>query len=261
MVALLVLFLFAAAVFGRLGVWQLDRAVQRGEAAAAARAEDAARQGPVPLAEVLAPQTTFTTGLVGRHVTVTGEFTGEQLVVLGRVHDGREGALILNALAVPQDGGGVAHLAVVRGWVRGPQDPAASELPPSGTVQVTGWLQVGEAAGSPAARSPEPVRSPEAADRPEAADPPESASPSAPVGVDAISPAELVNRWGGPMYTGYLVLDSMEPAQDPAVELLGPPGATSGGLNWQNLAYAVQWWLFGLFAVGLWWRIVRDAAR
>jgi ABC-type nickel/cobalt efflux system permease component RcnA len=31
-----------------------------------------------------------------------------------------------------------------------------------------------------------------------------------------------------------------------------------GGLSWRNLAYALQWWVFALFAAYMWWRMVRD---
>ena len=33
------------------------------------------------------------------------------------------------------------------------------------------------------------------------------------------------------------------------------------GGSWQNLAYTVQWPLFGAFAVYLWWRLLRDAGK
>ena len=87
-----------------------------------------------------------------------------------------------------------------------------------------------------------------------------SAAPEpVPVGqVGAVSPAELVNLWGGPVYTGYLVL--AQPS-GPGVEVLRPPSLPGGGLDLQNLAYALQWWIFGGFAVALWARFVRDEAR
>jgi len=77
--------------------------------------------------------------------------------------------------------------------------------------------------------------------------------------IDAISPAELVNLWGGPIYSGYLVLADARPDQESAITLLEPPTTGGGGgLNLQNLAYALQWWIFGVFAVALWGRMVRD---
>lgn len=29
----------------------------------------------------------------------------------------------------------------------------------------------------------------------------------------------------------------------------------------QNFGYSIQWWLFSAFALGFWWRIVRDGVR
>lgn len=29
----------------------------------------------------------------------------------------------------------------------------------------------------------------------------------------------------------------------------------------QNFGYSIQWWVFSAFALGFWWRIMRDAAR
>src|SRR5690606_30846727 len=111
---------------------------------------------------------------------------------------------------------------------------AGLEPAPSGTVDLVGYLQAGEAAGQ--------EQLPEGQ-------------------VDAISSAELVNRWEGPIYSGYLVLAEIDPAQDPAIGLLPPPTAPGGGLSVQNLAYALQWWIFGGVAVFVWARLVRDEAR
>ena len=38
-----------------------------------------------------------------------------------------------------------------------------------------------------------------------------------------------------------------------------PSGET--GFKWRNAAYALQWWAFALFALYMWWRIVRDEGR
>ncbi len=111
------------------------------------------------------------------------------------------------------------------------QRSAARRPAPSTLV---GWLHVGEAAGATGLPDGQ---------------------------TDAISPAELVNRWGGPIYTGYLVLESVDPGPGPRSGPDGPepvPGA--GGVDWRNLGYALQWWMFGIFAVALWWRMVGDEA-
>jgi len=36
------------------------------------------------------------------------------------------------------------------------------------------------------------------------------------------------------------------------------PPPTESELNWLNLFYAMQWVIFGVFALYLWWRLVRD---
>lgn len=239
MLGLLLVFLAIAVVCTRLGVWQLDRAVERAQINEAARVAQQEQAPATPLGAVLAPQSTFPGDLVGTKVRVTGRFDGETLLVPGRVGPtGDVGYLVLDRFVVTDDGatdggatdgaatdGGV--LPVVRGWVA---DPAAPE-PTTGEVTVQGFLQAGESF--------------ERADLP-------------PGQVAAIAPGQLVNLWGGPAYTGYLVVS--DPV-DAAIELLPPPTLPGAGLNLQNLAYALQWWIFGGFAVLLWSRLVRDEAR
>lgn len=225
MLGLLLVFLAIAAVCARLGVWQLDRAVQRAEINEAARVAQQQDAPATPLGDVLAPRATFPGDLVGTKVEVTGRFDGETLLVPGRIGpEGDVGFLVLDRF-VASDGTGV--LPVVRGWVA---EPAAPD-PAAGEVTLQGFLQAGESF--------------ERADLPEGQ-------------VGAIAPGQLVNLWGGPMYTGYLVVD--EPV-DAGLDRLPPPTLPGGGLNLQNLAYALQWWIFGGFAVLLWSRLVRDEAR
>ncbi len=235
MLGLLIVLLLAAAVCARLGVWQLGRAYERGDQAAARQVAARESAAPVPLAAVLAPQTAFPADLVGRQVVATGRWepTG-QLLVAGRALDGQVGYLVLTPLRVDVATGARAVLPVVRGWVAQPGDPAV--VAPSGTVTVTGYLQVGEGAGE--------------AGRPGGRDLPEGQT-------DAISPAALLNRWDGPIWTGYLVLTA--PAQQGLAQL-PPPTSPGASLNAQNLVYAAQWWIFGGFALALWWRLVRDEA-
>ena len=227
MLVLLVLLLAAAALCARLGAWQLDRAQVHGAAAAERHTAELVAAAAVPLDDVLVPQTTFTGDLVGRKVAVTGTYDADgQLLVTGRAHDGTTGLLVLTPLTTT-DG---AVLPVVRGWVATPAD---ADAPPAGTVDVTGYLQASEQAGTGVADGR----------------------------TDAISSAELLNSWGGPIYTGYLVVSSSDPAQSTTSTLLDPPTKPGAGLNIQNLAYAAQWWIFGAFAVLLWLRLVRDEAR
>lgn len=241
MIGLLLLLLAAAAVCARLGVWQLDRAEIRGHATAEREEAQRIAADPVPLEDVLAPQSTFTGEDLGRKVVVRGRYEADgQLFVADRVNGETPGVLVLTPLRVTDGPDAGAVLPVVRGWI--PQDQADAALadgaaaepaPPGGEVQAVGYLALSEAAGT-----------------------------GAQGGVtDAISSADLLNEWDGPIYTGYLVLATSEPAQGDALTVLDPPAGDTGGLNVQNLAYAAQWWIFGAFAVGLWLRLVRDEAR
>lgn len=251
MIGLLLLFLAAAAVCGRLGVWQLDRAQERGELAAAHAAAELASQGPAGLGTMLAAQTTFPGDLVGRQAWVEGEYESEgQLLVAGRAHDGAEGFLVLTPLRVSDDGtageswaelSGAPILPVVRGWVPADAsgvDTSADALDlaaPQGTVRLTGYLQASEANG---------------------------VQTLPPGQTDSISSAALANVWGGPIYSGYLVVVSSDPEQPAILAQLDRPSIEGGdGLNLQNLFYALQWWIFGAFAVALWLRSVRDEAK
>jgi cytochrome oxidase assembly protein ShyY1 len=111
--------------------------------------------------------------------------------------------------------------------------------PPTGEVTVSGSLP-----------PPEP-----------GADP----GPEPPAGqIRAADTADLVNRWGGPIYN-VLVYDAVgDPGSVGATRLVPvppPPVDQGGGLGLRNAAYAVQWWLFGVFALLLWWKMVRQDAR
>lgn len=216
--ALLALALVFASAFAALGNWQLGRS--RSEAATAPAAT-----GTVRLQELVEPQTAFTGELLGRTVEVTGQLGAPTLRVEGRSLDGEQGAWVLNPLVVRTDDG-TATLPVVRGWV---PDGVLAPAPPGGEVTLTGRLEPSEApTGETAATT-----------------------------VSAVSSADLLNRWGQPIYTGFLVTDVPVPAV--GLTAVPPAPVDDGGFALQNISYALQWWVFALFAVFIWWRLVRDA--
>ncbi|WP_402461683.1 SURF1 family protein [Isoptericola aurantiacus] len=252
MLAILFLLLLAAAVCGRLGVWQIDRAYERANLAAEQEAAEAAAAAPVELGEVLAPQSPFPGELVGHEVAVTGTYEPDgQLLVAGRSLDGVEGYLVLTPLRVSEDGthgaswaslSGAPVLPVVRGWVDSATPGAEALAVPAGEVQVHGWLQASESTSRTGEVPPNPGGPPLTQD---------------------IASSALANTWDGPIYTAYAVLTSSDPAPVPAEEggpALLPRPVLDGGtsVDLQNFFYALQWWVFGLFAVALWVRLVRD---
>jgi len=244
MLLLLLVILAIAALFIRLGAWQLDRAALRG--AAAARETEAARltADPIPLDQALRVGQDFSTDQQVRKVTVSGEFR-EQVLVPDRLVDGAPATLVVTSLWISDGPDAGAMIPVLRGWVAPgdvvesggvlrPVSAAVGEtlaMPP-GHVTVVGFLTDSEQAVG-------------------------GAFPGGAVG--AISTGQLTNLWGGPTFTGFIVRsDSQPPSSLPAV----PPPSYSQqtGMNLQNLAYAGEWFLFGGFALFLWWRIVREDA-
>lgn len=227
--ALLALVLALCAAFGWLGSWQLGVARDKG-AEAAARATRS--RPPVPVEQVLQPQRGFPAEADSRRVTATGSYdAGRHVLVTGRLQRGRPGWWVVTALRT--DGG--AHLPVVRGWVAAPDDGSAlASAVPSGPVALTGVLQPDE--------------------------PPTDRAAELPVGQLAqLDAADLVNRWGAPIFNGYLVLtDEQGAVTAPQPERVPPPTYVPQGIAWRNAAYAVQWWVFAGFALVLWWKMVRQ---
>jgi len=140
-----------------------------------------------------------------------------------------------------------ARLAVLRGFVRTAQAPAPTT---TGEVTVLGSIAPGESPGS-------------------------SASPLPAGQLPSVDLGHLVNVWDGSIYNAFLFAISEAPDASGAgpvgssatggIERVPPPSVPSG-LTLRNAAYALQWWVFGLFAVWMWWRMVRedhqrDAAR
>jgi hypothetical protein len=105
---------------------------------------------------------------------------------------------------------------------------------------VTGWLQPAEGSGT--------------------ADP----NPRDDV-VPQLRVAELVQRVRQDLYGGYLIARTAQAATTAGDGMRGLAAVTpaalpkpSGFTSVRNLLYALEWWVFGGFAVFLWWRWCRD---
>jgi cytochrome oxidase assembly protein ShyY1 len=153
-------------------------------------------------------------------------------VVPGRRQGEERGSWVLTALRL-DDGSAVP---VVRGFSANDATPSGSSSGlPTGRVRVDGVLRPGE---------PAVVRDP-------------GRTSGLPHGqIERIDPVELIERWSGPLFTGYVVA---VPAAGQGLDAV-PVVAERSGLALQNLSYAVQWWIFAAFGLLLWWRLVRDDA-
>lgn len=247
-VALFALLVVIVATFWQLGLWQLHVAQDKG---ASTSLLDNPSRPPVPITSLLRPHQDFRGSDSGRRVVMEGTYAAsQQVLVPDRRLDGTTGLWVVDALtATPATGtdtgtaaatsvaaeGGTPVLAVVRGFVT---DAAAAPAPPRGPVVVTGSLAPGE--------------SPSTA----------TGLPSGQLG--ALDLSVLVNRWPGALYNVF-VFATAEQAGGAEVPLatglrrIPPPDPTGGGgLQWRNAAYALQWWVFAVFAVWMWFKMVRD---
>lgn len=231
MLGLHVLGLAAVTAAALLGLWQYD-AWQTGRDL---EARDLAGSAPLPLDDVMTSDATFPADQVGRPVTFSGRWLPDSTVVVtDRELDGRTGRWVVTPVAVcGEDASSCADapaMLVVRGWTGAPSEVPA---PPRGRVHVTGWLQPGEGAGIP---DPEPD--------------------------DAVLPelriASAIQHVDQDLYGGYVIardgvpVDGLEPVTP---DSLPDPGSTTA---LRNILYALEWWVFGGFALFLWWRWSRD---
>lgn len=224
--ALLLVAVLVIIAFVQLGRWQLGVAEDEASQEALERART---QQPVAVETVLTPHSDFPGELSTRPVVATGEFGADQVVVANRRLDGRPGFWVVAPLRVSATG---ATLPVLRGFVTSPSDAPPV---PSGQVTVTGGLA--------------PPESPYAGEAP-----PEGLLAS-------VDTSVLVSRWPGELYNAFVFQQDQDPeptAAEVATMQTVPTPTGDTGFKWRNAAYALQWWAFALFALFMWWRVVKE---
>ncbi len=212
-----------------LGLWQLGVAKDEGRQQSVEAAGSMARQ---PLESVTRAHGPFEADLSNRPVSVTGTYAADRsIVVVDRRIGDRTGSWVVTPLETP--GGTVT---VLRGFVDGA--PRIAPEPPGGAVTVLGTLGPSESP-RPGGRLPGEQRR-------------------------SVDLAALVNEWPGELYN-VVLLASDESVDDTPVVAAGltrvPPPDSGAQLNLRNAAYAVQWWVFGIFAVVMWWKMSRAEPR
>lgn len=227
LVLLLVATLFASG-FVALGLWQYDVAQQDARQQAL---EKAASRPVVPMSQVVRPHGEFPSDAGLRRVTTSGRYeSAKSFLVPGRVLHGKPGYWVLTPLVV--DGTG-ARIPVLRGFL---SEPGPIPAAPSGQVHLVAALA--------------PAESPRV-------------SQNLPAGQrESVDVGALLNEWGGDVYNAFLFVERQQPAETaPALQHVPPPRPDADGFDWRNLGYAIQWFVFAMFALYLWWRIVREAHR
>lgn len=245
MVALHLLALVATTAAVWLGLWQYDAWQTRRDA----QVQDIANAEPKPLSEVMSADDPYPGDAISQPVQFEGTWVdGETFLVSGREQDGKRGYWVVTPVAVSTsaaDAAGGPALLVVRGWTLSPREAAPV---PTGPVAVTGWLQPPEGSGN---QDPDP-------------------------GDDVLPElriADAIQRVDQDLYGAYAIAEEVSTSST-----TGDGGSTTGddataGLvpvtpdslpkpstftALRNLLYALEWWVFGGFAVFIWWRWCRD---
>lgn len=229
LVRLFVIMAVLVAAFVWLGNWQWQTAHNKANQEVLEKSSEQARE---PLDAVLRPQTPFDNSRSLQPVTVTGRYDAAHTeLVAGRVLAGRHGYWVMTPLVVDTTG---ARLPIVRGFV---ERPNGIPEPPSGKVTIEGALAPGETV---------------------------STLGDLPAGqIGTIDMGLLLNEWGGRVYDAFIFVTKQTPATSPSagdatVRLVPPPVPHDTKIEWRNAAYAIQWWLFAVFAVFMWVRLVRE---
>lgn len=227
--ALLALLAVVVVAFYQLGMWQLG--VSSNKAARELAQTQSALQVQ-PLSQITGPHEAFPPYGAGLPVWTEGEYVvADQFLVPRRLLDGQPGYWVVTPLRT-MSAGETALLPVVRGFVT---DPDQADRPSESHIRVSGSLAPSEHAGT--ADLPKGQRG----------------------GIDT---ADLVNDWDEPLYNGFVFLTDEEPrVSGEAIVRVPPPVFGEGGVNLRNVGYALQWFVFALFAIYMYFRFLHEAAR
>jgi hypothetical protein len=231
--------LASAAVFALLGQWQLDRTFTVVEPAAE-------NEQVFVLNQIATPGAALTAEAANVLVSANIMFDQSNIyIVSNRLQETSDGIvsgywLIANSGALLADNDTTGSLTVALGFsesletIEAAREELQSSMLPQAFLESTGRYLQTEA----------PVQLPDE---------------SKPYLLGSLSLAQLVNLYSSDQvksFAGFLALDAepglgLDPIKLPAQQV-----GTS--VNWLTLFYAVEWVLFGVFAVFLWWRLVQD---
>ncbi len=205
-----------AAVFVKLGLWQLDRREQR--LAVNATVAAAREAPPRPAAAALSTSAAPAERDEYTHVTAAGRYDrGHEYLVRGRSVGNRAGLLVLTPLVTTTG----TVLLVVRGFVpaspRGADVAPAVPAAPTGEVTVVGRVRGPEDGGDRTARVDGTTQ------------------------IARIDVQPIARDLGRPVYRGYVEMVGQQPSTADAPTLVPAPNAQDQG---PHLSYAVQWFLF-----------------
>ena len=200
----------------QLGSWQFGRLEDRRERNELVRTHEAA--APVAVGSVLSADDPPAERDEWRRVVATGEYAAQDTVVVRyRTREGRAGVEVVTPL-VPANGPAVL---VDRGWLATENGGAPAEVPapPSGEVRVTGYVRL-DAEGDSTQVTDGSTR--------------------------AINSAAIGSDLDREVYRGFVQLAEQRPEAEQPLATAELPELNDG----PHFFYGLQWWFFGLLALG-----------
>lgn len=220
-----------------MGLWQWT--VSEGHKSD--KSDALAHATPVPLSTVMGNNDAFPGEETGRPTLLEGTWVPSGTVYVSG-HQG--GYWVATPLAIGSRGDAPA-MYVVRGWVAAPSDAPAA---PTGTARLVGWLQPPENGGLTDDDTSDDV-------------------------LPELNISDAMSHVPQDLYSGYAVVADHEPGWPASAAPLndGTDGLQAAQVNsmpeasfttgLRNLLYALEWWVFGIFAIYVWWRYVRDVTH
>jgi cytochrome oxidase assembly protein ShyY1 len=202
------------------------------------KSEALAHATPVPLDDVFGHNDAFPGSQTGRPALLEGTWLPESTVYVS----GHQGGYWVATPLEVGSGADAPAIYVVRGWTA---DPATAPAAPSGAAKLVGWLQPPENGGLTDAHPGDDI-------------------------LPELNIADAMGHVKQDLYSGYAIVADHErgwPATDAAVNdgSAGLEAATPNSMptasfttGLRNLLYALEWWIFSLFAIYIWWRYVRE---
>jgi surfeit locus 1 family protein len=205
---------------GWLGVWQYGAWADHRDD----KADALAHAAPKPLADVLGPDDPFPSKYVGQPVRLAGTWLPDDTVFIeGKAVQGKDGYWVVTPVST--DNG--SAVLVVRGWSEDAEAPVAQ-----GNATITGWIQPGEASGDLDQDATDDV-------------------------LPSLRIADVLERMDQDLYGAYVIAEEpVEASLTPVTPDQLPKPDTFTSIR--NLLYGIEWWVFGGFAVFLWWRWCKD---
>ncbi|KAB1641657.1 SURF1 family cytochrome oxidase biogenesis protein [Gulosibacter chungangensis] len=255
--------LLVVVLFLLLGRWQLNAAFDSSTTAV----DSEQYEEVVPLGELIQPGGGVTEETVARSITMSGWLVpGDFTIVSNRIQNGETGWWVVGHLAVADDG--VSEFL--------PSSPVVTEETETGTaseypglVVAFGWAATEDEALAAAAElnASTPQIAEQAAPlnivgKLEALQEPViDRDGQNPAQVNSMSAGQLINTWQAPAVSYYAAWSLVETG----VELpagLQPIAVVaiddSFQLDLLNIFYAIEWLVFAIMAIYIWWRLVRD---